>query len=742
MPDRASERLIADRYALAVPIGQGGMGVVWRAQDTLLGREVAIKEVRLPPTIPDSERSSMRARVLREARAAARLNHPGVVTLYDVINEQGHAFIVMELINAPTLAQVVAQQGPLEPRRAARIGAQVAAALAAAHQAGIVHRDVKPANVMVLGDSARLTDFGIARVKGDPKLTSTGLIVGSPAYMAPEQASGAAAGPEADLWGLGATLYYAVEGRPPFERDGQIAILTAVVNDAPRAPERAGELAPVIVALLSKDPAQRPSAAELRELLERAATAEPAAATITLPAQAVVPVDPTPPAAQADDSRPETSGPQPAEEAGEPAELEAAEAEPAEAEAPAGVEAAGAEPARAEPADLEAGEAPAAEAAEAPSGDTEQLPEVDEAPVALPPPPPGKPAEVSRPGPSRPRNQGPNHVRPDQPARPARSGPPRQHPPMDGAVGMAGGPPGSPALGAAALAGPAPAPTEAEPSPGALAQGTAGGDALAHDGAADGDGAALNGGAARPAGGDRPALAALPGRVLGGDRRPVAIALLAVVVLLVAAFAIANAFRSSGQPGGTASDRSQASATTKARGGASATSRSPASTKPPASTAPATTAPPSGGAPAGWATLRNSAGAYSFAYPPGWHASSQSDSLHTATASGPDGQLFKVQSSDQPSDPMRAWTEQERSFSSRPGYQKIRLEAGSYQGLDAAVWEFTQLEGGQQVHKLDITFKRADGRWGYAVLLQSPERSWSQTSRLAGEFERGFATSG
>jgi len=215
-----------------------------------------------------------------------------------------------------------------------------------------------------------------------------------------------------------------------------------------------------------------------------------------------------------------------------------------------------------------------------------------------------------------------------------------------------------------------------------------------------------------------------------------------VVALLVAAFAIANAFRSSGQPGTTASDRPRASATTKARGGASATSGAPASSGGATSTAPKTTAPPSGGAPAGWTTLRNSAGAYRFAYPPGWHVSSQSDSLHTATASGPDGQLFKVQSSNQPSDPMRAWTEQERSFSSRPGYQKIRLEPGSYQGLDAAIWEFTQLEGDQRVHKLDITFKRADGRWGYAVLLQSPERSWSQTSRLAGEFERGFVTSG
>src|ERR687888_2187818 len=140
-PEGGSERRIAERYAMRAPaLGRGGMGIVWRARDTLLGREVAIKEVRVPPTVPDSERDSMRARVLREARAAARLNHPGAVTLYDVINEQGHAFIVMELIHAPTLAQVVATEGPLDPARAAGVGLQVAAALAAAHQAGIVHR--------------------------------------------------------------------------------------------------------------------------------------------------------------------------------------------------------------------------------------------------------------------------------------------------------------------------------------------------------------------------------------------------------------------------------------------------------------------------------------------------------------------------------------------------------------------------------------------------------------------------
>src|SRR5919198_1338163 len=274
MPDRTAERLIADRYALETSIGQGGMGIVWRARDTLLGREVAIKEVRVPPTVPDSERDSMRARVLREARAAARLNHPGAVTLYDVINEQGHAFILMELIHAPTLAEVVAADGPLDPCRAARIGLQVAGALAAAHQAGIVHRDVKPANVMVAGETARLTDFGIARVQGDPKPTSTGLIVGSPAYMAPEQASGEAAGPAADLWSLGATLYYALEGHPPFERGSSIATMAAVVNDPPQPTRRAGALGPIVAALLSKSPEDRPSALELRDRLERVLAAE------------------------------------------------------------------------------------------------------------------------------------------------------------------------------------------------------------------------------------------------------------------------------------------------------------------------------------------------------------------------------------------------------------------------------------------------------------------------------------
>jgi eukaryotic-like serine/threonine-protein kinase len=256
----AVHRIIANRYALKAPLGRGGMGVVWRAQDAILGREVAVKEVVFPPTMPAEERRPAQARVMREARAAARLNHPSAVTLYDVVQDRGGTFIVMELVDAPTLADLVRDQGPLPVERVAEIGAQVAAALEAAHVAGIVHRDVKPGNVMVAErGTAKLADFGIASLQGDPQLTSTGLVIGSPAYMAPEQARGEESGPPADFWALGATMFYAVEGEPPFDRGTSIATLAAVVNDPPRAPQRAGPLTGLITALLAKDPAARPS---------------------------------------------------------------------------------------------------------------------------------------------------------------------------------------------------------------------------------------------------------------------------------------------------------------------------------------------------------------------------------------------------------------------------------------------------------------------------------------------------
>jgi serine/threonine protein kinase len=293
--------VVADRYLLQAQLGRGGMGVVWRAHDTVLGRAVAVKEVELPAALPETERRAAEARVMWGARAAARLNHPGTVTVYDVVHDQGHTFVVMELVGAPTLAELVGAGGPLPPRRVAEIGGQLAGVLEAAHAAGIVHRDIKPGNVMVPEDGGvKLADFGVASLQGDPQLTATGLVLGSPAYMAPEQASGQPSGPPADFWALGATLFYAVEGEPPFDTGALVPTLAAVINEDPRPLRRAGQLAPVIKALLAKDPAARPSAPKLRDwlgaLVDRA---RPVPSTKVPPAQGPGGTVPLPPAAPA-----------------------------------------------------------------------------------------------------------------------------------------------------------------------------------------------------------------------------------------------------------------------------------------------------------------------------------------------------------------------------------------------------------------------------------------------------------
>jgi serine/threonine protein kinase len=290
MAASADRRLIAGRYALGAALGRGGMGVVWRAEDVLLDRPVAVKEVELPAGLPGQEQAAVRERALREARAAARLNHPSVVTLHDVVEATGRLFLVMELVEAPTLRDLVARGGPLGPAAAARVGLDLLGALAAAHHAGIVHHDVKPANVMVpAGAAAKLADFGIASLE-DTQRTLTGAAFGSLPYVAPEQAMGRRGGPPADLWGLGATLWFAVEGAPPFERGGPAATLAAILHDPPGNPRRAGPLGPALLALLGKDPQRRPTAPVLHHLLEPLAAAEPGEtvplqATTRLPAE-------------------------------------------------------------------------------------------------------------------------------------------------------------------------------------------------------------------------------------------------------------------------------------------------------------------------------------------------------------------------------------------------------------------------------------------------------------------------
>jgi hypothetical protein len=274
------DRILVNRYALKSALGRGGMGVVWRAQDVVLGREVAVKEVAFPASLSATERDAAQARVIREARAAARLNHQAVVALYDVVTDQGGVFLVMELVGAPTLAELVRLKGPLAPERVTEIGAQLASGLEAAHHAGIVHRDVKPGNVLVAqAGTVKLADFGVASLADDPRLTTSGLVIGSPAYMAPEQAQGAPTGPAADFWALGATLYFAVEGQPPFDKGSSMATLAAVINEAPQPMRRAGPLAPLITALLAKDPQARPPVRKVRAWLDWLLVVAPSAAS-------------------------------------------------------------------------------------------------------------------------------------------------------------------------------------------------------------------------------------------------------------------------------------------------------------------------------------------------------------------------------------------------------------------------------------------------------------------------------
>src|SRR4249919_323747 len=262
-------RVIAGRYRLQAPIGRGAMGVVWRARDQLLDRDVAVKEVQIADTLTDAERAHAYQRTLREAKTAARLNHPAVVTVYDVCEDEGRPWIVMQLVHAQSLDQVLAASGPLSPRRAAEMARQLLSALSVAHAAGVMHRDVKPSNVLLGSDDrAVLTDFGIATFQDDPKLTQTGMVMGSPGFTAPERIRGEDASPASDLWSLGATVYAAVEGHGPFEqRGGAITTMSAIINeDAPEAPT-AGALGPVIAALLRREPADRPDASEAARMI-------------------------------------------------------------------------------------------------------------------------------------------------------------------------------------------------------------------------------------------------------------------------------------------------------------------------------------------------------------------------------------------------------------------------------------------------------------------------------------------
>ncbi|MFJ9919976.1 protein kinase [Streptomyces rubiginosohelvolus] len=279
--------VLAGRYRLGDVLGRGGMGKVWRAHDEVLHRTVAVKELTAGLYVAEADRLVLHARTQKEARAAARITHPGVVTVHDVIEYDNRPWIVMQYVDGPSLADQAKESGEVAPREAARIGLHVLSALRAAHGAGVLHRDVKPGNVLLARDGqVLLTDFGIAAIEGDSTITRTGELVGSIDYLAPERVRGGDPGPASDLWSLGATLYTAVEGTSPFRRTSPISTMQAVVTEEPPAPVNAGPLGAVITALLRKDPAERPTAAQTEQmLLDAMEGREPRAAQAHVPTQ-------------------------------------------------------------------------------------------------------------------------------------------------------------------------------------------------------------------------------------------------------------------------------------------------------------------------------------------------------------------------------------------------------------------------------------------------------------------------
>ncbi|MFH8415407.1 serine/threonine-protein kinase [Streptomyces collinus] len=265
-----SRRVIAGRYRLQEKLGRGGMGVVWRATDQLLGRSVAVKELPYDETLSAAQARRQRDRTLREARAVAQLSHPHIIVVHDVVEHDERPYIVMELIEGGSLADRLAQRGPVDAAEAARIGIALLGALGAAHAAGVLHRDLKPDNVLLETGTDRvvLTDFGIAQVAGAPTLTENGAFVGSPEYTAPERMSGVRTGPESDLWSLGALLCAALSGESPFHRDSLGGILHAVVVGDIQPPAQAGPLLPVVRGLLERDPDRRLDADRAERMLQ------------------------------------------------------------------------------------------------------------------------------------------------------------------------------------------------------------------------------------------------------------------------------------------------------------------------------------------------------------------------------------------------------------------------------------------------------------------------------------------
>ncbi|WP_320772984.1 protein kinase domain-containing protein [Streptomyces sp. CRN 30] len=686
-------RLLAGRYRLGGVLGRGGMGTVWRAQDETLGRTVAVKELRFPSSIDEDEKRRLITRTLREAKAIARIRNNGAVTVFDVVDEDDRPWIVMELIEGKSLAEVIRQDGTLEPKRAAEVGLAILDVLRSAHREGILHRDVKPSNVLISDDGrVVLTDFGIAQVEGDPSVTSTGMLVGAPSYISPERARGHKPGPAADLWSLGGLLYAAVEGVPPYDKGSAIATLTAVMTEPVDEPVHAGPLRKVIHGLLAKDPAQRLDDAGARALLKEVIRAPDSSADEPADATKVVALPPVPEQG-AGRARPGGSGTKPGDSAegwrGALRSVRKAAAGAGTAAAAAGT-AAGSEGGGA----ARGGETPKGEGA----------------------------AKTTAASPSTSASSGPSSSRSSS-SGPASSvsSPSASSSSGSGAVaGRAAGAAaaGNPASGRASSGWPEVPPPDLPPRPAPRASITD----------------------------------VVPRRRL----IVIAVAVVVVLAVLGTVLALwlggGDEGGSDGRSGDTRSATSPA-----ATGSADGAEGSGTRTDGEGSETASESAGSGGSAPEGDADASEGSGedggeagadnggdagsgsgsgsgsddiavstyehaqGFSIGLPEGWQY--RSTDAAGARFTGPDGQRLLVGWTTTPKDDAEAdWRSQEK-YMTRPQYQRIRIEAVDYRGWNAADWEFTYMDGGTKNHVVNRGFV-VDDSLGHALMYTAKDAEW------------------
>jgi eukaryotic-like serine/threonine-protein kinase len=705
-----ADSVLSGRYRLVEHLAAGGMGTVWRGVDLLLDREVAIKEVRLPPGLDDEARETLRRRTIREAQAAARLRHPAIVTVFDVVEQDDRPWIVMEYVAAPSLGRVIRDRGPLPPVKVAAIALRVLDAMVTAQAAGVQHRDIKPANIL-LDDTGRvvLTDFGIARHVGDETLTSAGLLVGSPDYLAPERARGLPTpGLAADLWSLGATMYHAVEGVLPFDRDGALPTLAAVVMDEPPPPKLAGPLRPIIDGLLVKDPAHRLDADRTRAMLQRVIRGRPSGST--------QPYDPPDRTTLEGAVLPRTGAGQPEPTLATPTRADVPAPEPTTAIEPAAV--------------------PAPTPAPTPQPTPQPIPQ----PI---PQPRRKPT-----------------WRPTRRTKTATAGTAAGAAAATAAAGAAAAPDTDPtAAGPAGSAPPSTPDTPAEPAvtpdPPATPAPTAAEPATTRRTAEPAPAAepprtgrtAATGPTAAPA----RVPVAEPDRTADRPRRRTAVAALLTLAVAAAAALTVPRLLDDDDPTPPRSAPTSAAApttppaTTPAAAPTSAASPSAASTTPaPTTTRPSPTASrtpppanPTGAAvpvPAGFTRYTDPGEGFSVIAPIGWRPSRDGRQVDFEDPSS--SRFLRIETSDTPlADPLQNWIDYERTFRGRPGYTNLGIRRVAYRGWNTADWEFTI----GSTHVLDRNIRVNDAR-AHALYWSTPQSLWNtaESRRILALAEQSF----